>query len=182
VAFAARQIELVSPAKEVSKSLSKYKYLPSYQYYHKSALLYNYLTVKKSRAEECYVVEGFFDVISLTKVGIENCVALLGTNLTFEQTKLLTNLKKRIVLFLDSDAAGQLATVNIILQLLKQEIDCETVKPEYQGDPDEVCRQFNQPREGFNHSDTTKEPLPIQEILKKRENPYSFILHYYFNK
>ncbi|MCE8163366.1 MAG: toprim domain-containing protein [Candidatus Moeniiplasma glomeromycotorum] len=181
VAFAARQIESVSPAKEVSKFLPKYKYLPSYQYYHKSALLYNYLAVKKSRAEECYVVEGFFDVISLTKAGIENCVALLGTNLTLEQMKLLTNLKKRIVFFLDSDEAGQLATVNIALQLLKQEIDCEMVKPEYQGDPDEVCRQLSQPQEEFSQF-TQKEPLPIQKILQKREKPYLFILHYYFNK
>src|SRR5207248_4298419 len=116
VAFAARKIESASHSEEVNKSFPKYKYLPSYQYYHKSALLYNYLTAKKSRAEECYVVEGFFDVISLTKAGIENCVALLGTNLTSEQMKLLSNLKKRIVFFLDSDEAGQLATVNIALQ------------------------------------------------------------------
>ncbi|MCE8159006.1 MAG: toprim domain-containing protein [Candidatus Moeniiplasma glomeromycotorum] len=182
VAFAARQIESVSPAKEVSKFLPKYKYLPSYQYYHKSALLYNYLTAKKSRAEECYVVEGFFDVISLTKAGIENCVALLGTNLTLEQMKLLTNLKKRIVLFLDSDEAGQLATVNIALQLLKQEIDCEMVKLEHQGDPDEICRQLSQSQEEFNYSETEKEPLSIQKVLQKREKPYLFILHYYFNK
>jgi hypothetical protein len=56
------------------------------------------------------------------------------------------------------------------------------VKPEYQGDPDEVCHRFNQPREEFNHSDIEKESLSIQKVLQKREKPYLFILHYYFNK
>ncbi|MEG7979312.1 MAG: toprim domain-containing protein [Mollicutes bacterium UO1] len=45
--------------------------------------------MKKSRAEECYLVEGFFDVISLNRRGVENCLALLGTNLSEEQIKLL---------------------------------------------------------------------------------------------
>ncbi|KLL02106.1 MAG: DNA primase [Mycoplasmataceae bacterium RC_NB112A] len=172
VAFASRKIESVSPTEATS---SKYKYLPSYQYYRKSALLYNYIVAKKSRTSECYVVEGFFDVISLTKKGFENCVALLGTNLSLEQIKLLIDLKKRIILFLDSDSAGQLATVNITLQLLKQEVDCEIVKPDYQGDPDEICCQISQ-KEEFDSFPA------IQEILQKREKPYPFILRYYFEK
>ncbi|CAG8616976.1 2977_t:CDS:2, partial [Scutellospora calospora] len=106
VAFAARKVG------EIPTGEGKYKYLPSYQYYQKSSLLYNYPVAKKSRSEECYLVEGFFDVISLAKLGVENCLALLGTNLSEEQTKLLAELKKRIILFLDSDKAGQEATIN----------------------------------------------------------------------
>ncbi|MCE8162823.1 MAG: toprim domain-containing protein [Candidatus Moeniiplasma glomeromycotorum] len=174
VAFAARKIESIQ-----EKPLSKYKYLPSYQYYHKSSLLYNYLAAKRSRATECYVVEGFFDVISLTKSGIENCVALLGTNLSPEQTKLLSDLKKRIVLFLDGDPAGKLATVNIVLQLLKKEIDCEVIKLDYRGDPDEICRQIGLKKELVQ---STPLPLNINDILQKRENPYLFILYYCLEK
>ena len=81
MAFAARKVG------ETSNGEGKYKYLPSYQHYQKSSLLYNYSLVKKSRTEECYLVEGFFDVISLSKLGVENCVALLGTNLSEEQIK-----------------------------------------------------------------------------------------------
>jgi len=162
VAFAARKIGKIPPGE------GKYKYLPSNQYYQKSFLLYNYQSAKKSRAEECYLVEGFFDVISLSKLGVENCAALLGTNLSEEQIKLLAELKKRIILFLDSDEAGQEATVNVAVKLLLQEIDCEVVKNDYQGDPDEICRQ--QEREN------------IQAILQNRENPYSFILNHYFAK
>jgi DNA primase len=162
VAFASRKTGAIPPDE------GKYKYLPSYQHYQKSALLYNYSVVKKSRAEECYLVEGFFDVISLSKLGIENCVALLGTNLSDEQIRLLRGLKKRIILFLDSDKAGQEATVDVIKKLLLQEFDCETVKNDYQGDPDEICRQQG------------KEV--VQNILGNRKNPYLFILDYYFTK
>jgi DNA primase len=162
VAFAARKIG------EIPAGEGKYKYLPSYQYYQKSSLLYNYQTVKKSRAEECYLVEGFFDVISLQKLGVENCLALLGTNLSEEQVKLLTELNKRIILFLDSDKAGQEATINVAAKLLLKEIDCEVIKNNYQGDPDEICRQQN--KEG------------IQNLLQNRENPYLFILGHYYDK
>ncbi|MCE8163905.1 MAG: DNA primase [Candidatus Moeniiplasma glomeromycotorum] len=158
VAFAARRIG------EVPSGEGKYKYLPSYQHYQKSSLLYNYLTAKKSRADECYLVEGFFDVISLHKLGIENCLSPLGTNLSEEQIKLLAILKKRIILFLDNDKAGQEATINTAVKLLLRGIDCEIIKNDYSGDPDEICHQLNQES--------------LQTLLQKRENPYLFILNY----
>jgi DNA primase len=163
VAFAARKVGESPVAGE-----GKYKYLSSYQYYQKSSLLYNYPMVKKSRVEECYLVEGFFDVISLSKLGVENCLALLGTNLSEEQIKLLTGLKKRIILFLDNDKAGQEATINVAVKLLLREIDCEVIKNDYSGDPDEICR--------YQGKET------IQILLQKRENPYLFTLNYYFAK
>ena len=162
IAFASRKIE------ESEVNEGKYKYLPSHQHYHKSSLLYNYSAVKKSREEEIYLVEGFFDVISLTELGIENCTAMLGTNLSEEQIKLLADLQKKIILFLDGDKAGKEATISALIKLLLQEIDCETIKGNYEEDPDEICRQHN------------KES--IQNFLKKRENPYLFILDYYFSK
>ncbi|CAG8740659.1 15401_t:CDS:1, partial [Cetraspora pellucida] len=162
VAFAARKIGKISDGE------GKYKYLPSYQYYQKSALLYNYSRVAKSRTEECYLVEGFFDVISLSKLGAENCLALLGTNLSEEQVKLLIGLKKRIILFLDNDKAGREATINVAVKLLEREIDCEVVKNDYPSDPDELCHQI--------------EKEAMLNILNRRENPYSFILKYYFFK
>lgn len=162
VSFATRKVG------EVSSSEGKYKYLPSNQYFHKSSLLYNYSAVKKSRHEECYLVEGFFDVISLTKRGIENCVALLGTNLSEEQLKLLIELKKRIILFLDGDNAGKEAAINVSIKLLLHEVDCELIKYDYQGDPDEACHKIDK---DF-----------LISLLQRRENPYLFILEHYFTK
>jgi len=162
VAFASREVG------DIANNEGKYRYLPSHQHYQKSSLLYNYSAVKKSRSEECYLVEGFFDVISLTERGIENCMAMLGTNLSEEQLKLILELKKRIVLFLDGDKAGQESVINTSVKLLNKEVDCEIIKHIYQGDPDEIC----------HHND--KELLT--NIIQKRENPYLFILDYYFYK
>lgn len=162
IAFASRKIA------EMPASERKYKYLPSNQYYQKSALLYNYSVVEKNRGEECYLVEGFFDVISLTKRGVENCLALLGTNLSEEQLKLLIALKKRIVLFLDGDKAGQEATINVAVKLLLSEVDCEIINSGCDDDPDEICCRDDQEL--------------IFTILQKRTNPYLFTLDYYFIK
>ena len=162
VAFTAREV------RDIANNEGKYRYLPSHQHYQKSSLLYNYSTVKKSRSEECYLVEGFFDVISLTEKGIENCMAMLGTNLSEEQLKLILELKKRIILFLDGDKAGQESVITTSVKLLNKEVDCEIIKHSYQGDPDEIC----------HHND--KELLT--SIIQKRENPYLFILDYYFSK
>jgi DNA primase len=159
VALAARKLE-VMPGE------SKYNYLPNYLSYQKSSLLYNYSTVEQLNTEECYLVEGFFDVISLTKRGVENCLAILGTSLSTVQLQLLRQLKKRIILFLDGDRAGQEATINIAINLLAEKIDCEVIKEPYQSDPDEICIQ--------NDQET------IKHILSSRQTPYLFILDYHF--
>jgi DNA primase len=161
VAFAARKLE-ISPAE------SKYTYLSNHQLYHKSSLLYNYLPVRENRSEECYLVEGFFDVISLNQIGIENCLAILGTSLSTTHLLLLRELKKRIILFLDGDEAGREATINIAIKLLSQEIDCEVIEHDYQSDPDDICQQH----------DLTA----VHHILRQRKNPYLFILGYYQEK
>jgi DNA primase len=148
-----------------SSQEGKYNYLPNYSDYQKSSLLYNYSSVKQSRAEEVYLVEGFFDVISLTRLGTENCLAILGTSLSTSQLSLLYKLKKRIVLFLDGDRAGWEATVGIAVSLLLNEVDCEIVKHDYQNDPDEICCRYG--------------GEIVQNILRTRQNPYLFILDYY---
>nr|CAG8442572.1 7944_t:CDS:2 [Entrophospora candida] len=104
----------------------------------------------------------------LSKLGVENCLALLGTNLSEEQIKLLIELKKRIILFLDSDKAGQEATINATVKLLSREIDCEVVRNDYRSDPDEICRQ--------------QDKEAVQNILRERENPYLFVLKHCFAK
>jgi DNA primase len=160
VSFAGRKLNS-------SNSESKYIYLPNHDGYQKSGLLYNYYYVKSSEEKECYLVEGFFDVISLTMAGVSNSLALLGTSLTEEQTKLLSNLKKRIVLFLDGDRAGHEATVTITKKLLSREIDCEIVATDYQSDPDEIFR--------------SQGVTAVNSLIKTRENPYKFIINYYYN-
>lgn len=146
-------------------SENKYLYLPNYQDYQKSSFLYNYLAVRLStELDYYYLVEGFFDVISLSQLGIKNCLALLGTNISKEQIELLKKLQKKAIIFLDGDMAGKAATIKITIALLSCEIECEVVNHNYNYDPDEICR--------FKKEELT-------EICQKREDPYLFILQHF---
>ena len=158
VAFAARQIK-------DSKWLgSKYIYLPNYEKYQKSQIIYNYFTVKQmSETTFCYLVEGFFDVISLTQSGINNCLAALGTSLSKSQINLLKELKKKIILFLDGDSAGKQATVKMVISFLVQDIECEIINHSLSLDPDEICRQ---------------KKTELSQILQQKEDPYVFVLNH----
>ena len=160
VAFSARQVG------NSSQEQTKYLHLPNYPNYQKSSLLYNYSLVKEMfETDFCYLVEGFFDLISLNQAGISNCLACLGTSLSQSQLRLLKKLKKKIVLFLDGDTAGQQATIKLAMELLAQNIECEVIINPLIFDPDEIARQ-------------SKEKL--LEIVQKREDPYLFILQHFF--
>ena len=111
----------------------------------------------------CYLVEGFFDVISLTHSGINNCLAALGTSLSKSQINLLKELKKKIILFLDGDSAGKQATVKIVISFLVQDIECEIINHSLSLDPDEICRQ---------------KKTKLSQILQQKEDPYVFVLNH----
>ncbi|CAJ0747493.1 23551_t:CDS:10 [Entrophospora sp. SA101] len=161
VAFAARKIETTG----LDITQNKYLHLPNYEGYQKSHFLYNYFRVKQMpEVDFCYLVEGFFDVISLTQAGVNNCLAALGTSLSSQQFNLLKKLKKKIILFLDGDTAGKQATIKLAIALLAQEIECEVINHSLPLDPDEICQQ-------------KKEELG--QICQKKEDPYLFILQHF---
>src|SRR5436190_15470613 len=112
----------------------------------------------------CYLVEGFFDVISLTQKGINNCLASLGTMLSKPQISLLKKLKKKIILFLDGDSAGKQATIKIALVLLAHDVECEIINHSLSLDPDEICQQRQE---------------KLTHILQKKEDPYLYILQHF---
>lgn len=159
VAFAARQT-----TQDPLWINSKYNYLPNYENYQKSKLLYNYFRVKQISEDFCYLVEGFFDVISLTQKGINNCLASLGTMLSKQQVNLIKKLKKKIIIFLDGDSAGKQATIKIALTLLACDIECEIINHSLSLDPDEICQQ----KQG-----------ELTCILQKKEDPYFYILQHF---
>ena len=99
----------------------KYLNSPDSQVFHKGSLLYNLHNAKQSirRAERAIVVEGYFDVLRLVEVGIEEVIAPLGTSLTEEQALLLKRYTKNVVLLYDSDSAGLRATFRAADELLR---------------------------------------------------------------
>jgi DNA primase len=81
------------------------------------------------RTKEVYLAEGYMDVIALHQAGLTNAVAPLGTAFTDEQAKLLRRWAEKIFLILDTDEAGQNATVKDILTARKNGLECFVVVP-----------------------------------------------------
>ncbi|MDR1804271.1 MAG: DNA primase [Treponema sp.] len=82
------------------------------------------------RTKTAYVAEGYLDVIALHQAGITNAIAPLGTAFTDEQAKLLKRWAEKIILFFDSDEAGQTAAVKGIYTCRRNGLGCSIVAPE----------------------------------------------------
>ena len=103
------------------KKAAKYINSPESEVYHKSNILYGIYHAKQSIAKlnNCYLVEGYTDVIQLHQAGIENVVASSGTALTPEQIRLINRLTPNITLLFDGDDAGLRASlrgVDLVLE------------------------------------------------------------------
>ena len=111
--------------------------------FHKSDFLFNLNNAKKyieDNNKSIYVVEGYFDVLSLYSVGIKNVVASCGTALTDSHCKLLSRYANNIILFYDSDDAGMKATLSAIVKILKNNLKVKVVINKNFKDPDEFVR------------------------------------------
>jgi len=94
----------------------KYMNSSESKYFQKNRLLFNLSRAKAAIKQLNYVViaEGYFDVISLFEAGVTNAVGLLGTALTENHLRVLGNYTRNLLFFLDSDAAGQAATLRSV--------------------------------------------------------------------
>lgn len=119
----------------------KYINSPESPIFIKGETLYNYDYVMTTQhaVKHVYLVEGFVDVIALNRAGILSSVALMGTAFSREHVNMLRKLNKEIRLFLDSDAAGQLATLGIMKLLDELDISYRLVRQSTAGDdPDDI--------------------------------------------
>ena len=90
-----------------------------------------------------FVVEGYFDVISMHQSGFNNTVGIMGTSFTEEQIKAITKVTKNIFLLLDNDNAGKNATKKYISELLKYDVKIMICFMDGFKDPDEMCKAFD---------------------------------------
>lgn len=99
-----------------SLDVAKYVNSPETSLFHKSDLLFNYHIAKKVARHNGYVylLEGFMDVFALRKIGIESCLAIMGTALTKHHISLIRALGCEVRICLDGDNAGQDATMRIV--------------------------------------------------------------------
>ena len=121
------------------KDVSKYMNSRESKIFKKGETLYNYHNAKDAakREKKIIVVEGFMDAIRISASGIKNVVALQGTAMTQEQITLLKKLRVKVILCLDNDNAGLLATVNNGEELVKNDIETHVIRLSGEKDPDE---------------------------------------------
>ncbi|WP_053992112.1 DNA primase [Mangrovimonas sp. TPBH4] len=125
------------------KKAAKYLNSPESEVYHKSKVLYGIYHAKQSIAKEdnCYLVEGYTDVIQFHQRGIKNVVASSGTALTSEQIRLINRLSKNITVLFDGDAAGMRASLRGIDLILEQGMNVRVCSFPEGEDPDSFARQ-----------------------------------------
>lgn len=90
-----------------------------------------------------FVVEGYFDVISMHQSGFENTVGIMGTSFTDEQINALSKVTKNVFLILDGDEAGEKAIKRYIPALAKHGLSVMVCMLKGFKDPDEMCKHFN---------------------------------------
>ncbi|WP_215226811.1 DNA primase [Echinicola shivajiensis] len=125
------------------KKQPKYINSPETAIYHKSDVLYGMYQAKQSIRNEdnCYLVEGYTDVISLHLSGIQNVVASSGTSLTENQIKLIKRFTDNVTVLYDGDAAGIKASLRGIDMLLEGGLNVKAVVFPDGDDPDSYSRK-----------------------------------------
>ena len=128
------------------KKTAKYVNSPESDIYHKSKILYGIYQAKKEIAKQdnCYLVEGYTDVISFYQSGIENVVASSGTALTSDQIRLVHRLTKNITVLFDGDAAGIRASLRGIDLILEQGMNVKVVTFPDGDDPDSFAKKHSE--------------------------------------
>ncbi|WP_298479277.1 DNA primase [uncultured Maribacter sp.] len=124
------------------KKAAKYLNSPESDIYHKSKVLYGIYHAKQAIAKEdnCYLVEGYTDVIQFHQRGIHNVVASSGTALTPEQIRLINRLTKNITVLFDGDAAGLRASLRGIDLILEQGMNVKVCTFPEGEDPDSFAK------------------------------------------
>jgi DNA primase len=127
-------------------AMPKYMNSPETPIYNKSRILYGLHAAKQfCRQEGCvYIVEGYFDFLSLYQHGIKNTVASLGTALTPDHVRILKGYASRMILVFDSDAAGINAAKRSINIFMNEGVDTRILVLPTGNDPDSYVVKHGQ--------------------------------------
>ncbi|WP_396182422.1 DNA primase [Flavobacterium sp.] len=125
------------------KKVAKYLNSPESEIYHKSNVLYGIFHAKQSIAklDNCFLVEGYTDVIQMHQAGIENVVSSSGTALTPNQIRLINRLTKNITVLFDGDAAGLRASIRGIDLILEEGMNVKVCTFPDGDDPDSFAKK-----------------------------------------
>jgi len=124
------------------KKAAKYMNSPESEIYNKSKVLYGLYQSKQSiaKADNCYLVEGYTDVIQMHQRGVKNVVSSSGTALTPEQIRLIRRLTPNITVLFDGDAAGLRASLRGVDLILEAGMNVRVCSFPEGEDPDSFAR------------------------------------------
>lgn len=122
-----------------TKDTAKYVNTKETDKFKKGKILYNYHIAKEylKKNDSVIIMEGQMDVIRASTVGIDNCIATMGTALTREHKSIIRNMANNVVLCFDGDAAGEKATISAIELLEDTGVNIKIVRLPDNLDPDE---------------------------------------------
>lgn len=123
---------------KTDKKTPKYVNSPESLIYHKSDVLYGLYFAKKAITDQdnCFLVEGYADVISMHQAGVENVVASSGTSLTTGQIRLISRFTRNVTILYDGDAAGIKASLRGMDMLLEEGMNVKVLLFPDGDDPD----------------------------------------------
>ena len=121
-----------------TKDSSKYVNTKATKIFDKGNILYNYHRAHQnlSKEDSIIIMEGYFDVIRASTIGVNHCVAPMGTSLTKNHIQILKKITKHVILCFDGDEAGKMATVHAIPLLEEAGLDTKIIRLE-EKDPDD---------------------------------------------
>src|SRR5699024_2561333 len=127
-----------------NKKAPKYINTPENEIYEKRRVLYGMYQARQTigKLDECFLVEGYTDVISMHQTGIENVVASSGTSLTEEQLRLIKKYTNNLTIIYDGDAAGIKAALRGLDMALEQSINVRLVMLPDGEDPDSFAQSI----------------------------------------
>jgi DNA primase len=149
------------------KSKAKYLNSPESLVYEKSKSLYGIYFAKNAiiRQDNCLLVEGYTDVISMHQAGIEHVVASSGTSLTIEQIRLIKRYTKNITILFDGDPAGIRASMRGIDLILEEGMNVRVVLLPDGEDPDSFARNHRSSEVLEFLSETSKDFVSFKTSL-----------------
>ncbi|MDO6434703.1 DNA primase [Flavitalea sp. BT771] len=121
----------------------KYINTPENEIYIKSKILYGSWLARQAidKQDECLLVEGYTDVVSLHQAGVENVVASGGTSLTVDQLRLIKKYTNHLTIIYDGDGAGIKAALRGLDMALEESLDVKLVLIPDREDPDSYVRK-----------------------------------------
>lgn len=128
---------------KTDKKIAKYFNSPESELYNKSNILYGLFFAKNTiiKYDNCYLVEGYTDVVSMHQAGVENVVASSGTSLTKGQINLIKRYSENITILFDGDAAGIKASFRGIDMILSEGMNVRVVLFPDGEDPDSFAKK-----------------------------------------